>query len=113
MVDQSASISNISQSVIVYFRFSNENLEPIHTLERALIEAIVDAQVGVYDGHEVDLLDGDDAYLFMYGPDADRLFAIVQPLLEAASLMQGAEVTLRYGSSDNEAAEERRLRIGR
>lgn len=38
-----------------------------------------------------------DGTLFMYGPDADKLFAVVRPILEACSFMQGASVTLRYG----------------
>jgi len=33
----------------------------------------------------------------MYGPDADRLFETVQPLLEACAFMRGARITLRYG----------------
>ena len=86
--------------------------QPVYALEQALTKAIADAGVGVYDGHEVALLDGDDAYLFMYGPDAERLFAAVQPTLEADALLQGAKVTLRYGSSDDETASERHVLIG-
>jgi hypothetical protein len=33
----------------------------------------------------------------MYGPDADRLLEVVQPVLEACSFMRGARITLRYG----------------
>lgn len=77
MVDQSDVQLEISQSVVVYFRCANDDIDPIHALGAALSKAIVDARVGVYDGHEVALLDGDDVYHFMYGPDADALFAAV------------------------------------
>ena len=57
-------------------------LRPVYALEQELTKVIAEAGVGVYDGHEIALLDGDDAYLFMYGPDADKLFAAVQPTLQ-------------------------------
>lgn len=100
MIDQSAASLDNAQSVIVAFRCSSDDLEQVYALERQLTQAIVDAGAGVYDGHEVALLDGDDAYLFMYGPDAEKLFQSVQPILASASLLTGAMVTLRYGSPD-------------
>jgi len=42
----------------------------------------------------------------MYGPDADRLFAAVRPVLESAGFMQGARVRLRYGKAQSGAREE-------
>ena len=33
----------------------------------------------------------------MSGPDADRLFAAVRPVLEGADFMRGARMTFRYG----------------
>jgi hypothetical protein len=35
--------------------------------------------------------------LFLYGPDADKLFAGVEPVLRNYPLCQGAKVVLRYG----------------
>jgi hypothetical protein len=35
----------------------------------------------------------------MYGPDADKLFSAVKPVLETASFMKSAKVVLRYGSA--------------
>ena len=96
-----------AQSVIVYFRCVDDDLQPLHALERDLSQAIIDAGAGVYDGHEVALLEGDDAYLFMYGPDAERLFDVVRPVLQMARMMAGAKVTLRYGSPDDEDIGER------
>jgi hypothetical protein len=111
MIDQSDVHLDVSQSVVVYFRFAGDDLAPIYALEQALTKAIADAGVGVYDGHEVALLDGDDAYLFMYGPDADTLFAAVRTTLDSVSLMRGAKAILRYGATDDETADQRHVVI--
>ena len=42
-------------------------------------------------------VDGSDGTLYMYGPDADRLFAAIKPALEACAFMKGAVAKLRYG----------------
>ncbi|MBN8734160.1 MAG: hypothetical protein J0L64_26725, partial [Acidobacteria bacterium] len=41
---------------------------------------------------------GGDATLYMYGPNGDRLFETVKPVLEATDFMRGARVTIRYGT---------------
>lgn len=68
-------------------------------LEQQLERAIAAARAGEFDGNEV-AADGSDSYLYMYGPDADRLFAAVRATLEATEFMRGARVRLRYGPSD-------------
>jgi hypothetical protein len=35
--------------------------------------------------------------MYMYGPSADALFAVVKPHLLGARFLKGIEVTLRYG----------------
>ena len=59
------------------------------------------AHAGEYDGNEV-ATDGSDGFLYMYGPDADRLFEVIRPILEACSFMRGARMTLRYGPPSDE-----------
>jgi hypothetical protein len=49
--------------------------------------------------------------LYMYGPDADRLFAAVRPVLETAAFMRGARVKLRYGPAGS-GAEARTVVLG-
>lgn len=99
--------TDTTQSVVVYFRMANDDLGSVQTLGTQLSAAIDRAQAGAYDGHEVALLDGDDAYLFMVGPDAERLFDVVRPLLDASSLMRGARVTLRQGPPEDDDVPER------
>lgn len=95
-------------SVIVHFQYGRSDWQPIYDLEDQLRGAIDNAGVGEYDGHEV-AVDDSDGYLFMYGPDADRLFDAVRPLLEACDFMQGATVRLQYGPPEDWVRETDRM----
>jgi hypothetical protein len=86
------------QAVIVHFTYGSKDLKRIFDLETKLEEAIARAKAGEYDGNEV-AEDGSDGYLYTYGPDADRLFDVIRPILESTSFMRGAEVKKRYGST--------------
>ena len=83
-------------AVIVHFQYGSTDLSGMFALEERLEEAICSAQAGEYDGNEI-AADASDGCLYMYGPDADRLFQVVRPILESTSFMQGAVVTKRYG----------------
>ena len=88
-------------AVIVTFTYiGSTDLDPLFALELQLESAISAARVGEYDGNDV-AVDGSDGTLYMYGPDADKLFAVVRPVLEACSFMKGATVKLRYGPPDD------------
>jgi hypothetical protein len=87
----------VEHAVIVKFAYiGSTDLDPLFALETQLESAITTAQAGEYDGNEV-AVDGSDGTLYMYGPDADKLFAVIRPVLEACSFMKGAAVKLRYG----------------
>jgi hypothetical protein len=92
-------------ALIVHFNYGSTNLDLLFALEDRLEAAISTAQVGVYDGNEV-AVDGSDGYLYMYGTDADKLFEVVWPILEAESFMQGALITKRYGPPEDGVREE-------
>ena len=83
-------------AVLVHFLYGSTNLSRLFALEERLEEVIAAAGVGEYDGNEV-ARDGGDGTLYLYGPDADVLFATVRPTLEATDFMRGARVSLRYG----------------
>jgi len=83
-------------AVIVYFQYGSTDLSELFALEDELERVIAAAQAGELDGNEV-ALDGSDARLYMYGRDADALFAAIRPTLEASPFMKGATVKLRYG----------------
>lgn len=87
-------------AVIVHFMYGSTDLERLFELEHRLEAAISAAGVGEYDGNEV-AVDGSDGYLYMYGPDADKLFDVIRPILETTLFMRGAEVRKRYGPPQN------------
>jgi len=97
-------------AVIVAFDYGSTDPQPVFDLSSRLEEAIAAAGVGEFDGNEL-AADGSDGSLYMYGPDADRLFAAVRPLLEAAAFMRGARVKLRYGPAGS-GAEEKTVVLG-
>jgi hypothetical protein len=100
MIDQ----MEAPHSVVVAFRLDSADPAPLYALEAALTTAVTAAGAGAYDGHEIGLIDSDDAFLFLVGPDADRLFAAARPVLMGSALLKGAQVTLREGLPDDETA---------
>lgn len=61
--------------------------------------------LGIFDGNGVG---PGEATLFMYGPDAERLFAGIEKTLRAYPLCQNARVVIRKGGP---GAEEREIRL--
>jgi hypothetical protein len=55
---------------------------------------------GELDGHEI-AMDGSDGFMYIYGPSADRLFEVIEPVLKATDFMQGAKAQLRYGPPES------------
>lgn len=80
----------------------------IHRLSRTLEKAIADAGAGDFDGDE---FGGGKCLLFMYGPDADRLFTSVIPVLHASPLTRGGWVVKRYGSADDPKVRRERVSL--
>jgi hypothetical protein len=82
--------------MMVHFDYYPKDLARIHRLEHRLESAIKRAGVGELGETEFHL-DGNDGYLYMYGPDAGRLYTVVSPILKSSPLMTDAEVTKWYG----------------
>jgi hypothetical protein len=87
-------------AVIVHFQYGSTDLSRLYALEDELTAAIESAGVGEFEGNEV-ATDGSDGLIYMYGPDADRLFEAIRPVLESSAFMQGAVATKRYGPPEN------------
>ena len=88
------------QDVLVHLKLSNramgtamERLE-LQQLADQLETAVLEAKVGEYDGDEYG---GGECILFFAGPDADKLFAVLQPMLRASPLSRGATVQIQSG----------------
>jgi hypothetical protein len=102
----------MEQAVLVYLRLidhpfgSDRERAAIFDLEDMLRGAIDDQGAGLFDGEE---FGGGRCVLFMYGPDADRLFAVVEPILKAARFARGGFVIKRYGAAEDFSAVEARV----
>lgn len=82
--------------MMVHFDYYPKDLPRIHVLEHRLESAIKRAGVGELGETELHV-DGNDGYLYMYGPDSDRLYVVVSPILKSSRLTTDAEVTKWYG----------------
>ena len=98
------------QAVIVHFDYGNPDWKPFFAFEKTLEDAIGKSGVGDYDGNEL-AVDGSDGSLYMYGPDADKLFAIAKPILLSTTLLKNVTVTLRYGDVKDKLARVVKVRL--
>jgi hypothetical protein len=64
------------------------------TLEEQLATIINRNGAGEWDGNE---LGEDTARIFTYGPDADRLYRVMEPVLKSHPLCQNARIVIRKG----------------
>ena len=99
------------QAVIVHFVYGNSDWNPFFRFEEKLEIAVNSSGLGDYDGNEL-ANDGSDGILYMYGPEADRLFTFVRPFLERNALLKSVEVTLRYGAADYPKVKQRLVKLG-
>ena len=88
----------------------SQSLDALHALEDELTGALDGQEVGELDGHEI-AVDGSDGFVFLYGPDADALFAAIEPVLRKSPVTSGADATLRYGEPDEADLKQRVVRI--
>ena len=77
---------------------SEREREAVYDLADLLDHTINDQGVGEFDGEE---FGGGRCVLYMYGPDADRLFSVVEPILKAAPLARGGFAIRRYGDAED------------
>jgi hypothetical protein len=73
---------------------SSEERGRISALEDQLSDAIKHSGTGEFDGDEYG---GGACTIYMYGPSAERLFTVTQPLLKKFSAPAGSYVIKRYG----------------
>lgn len=99
-------------AVLVYLNLSDERFgtsderEKIHDLSDRLEQAIESRNAGEFDGDEFG--DG-QCTLFMYGPDADVLFAAIEPVLRDSPLAAGGYAIKRFGEASDAHATEVRV----
>jgi hypothetical protein len=102
----------MEQAVIVHLPLSDDGFgafgehQALYALQDQMTVAIHRAAAGEFDGDE---FGEGECVLFMYGPDADKLFAAVAPLLASSALARGGYAIKRYGTAED--VEVRRIRV--
>jgi hypothetical protein len=86
------------QEVEVHFDYGSTNFQHVYALGDQISFAVAEGKVGEYDGHALPA-DGSEGRYFVTGPDAEAIFKVIAPVLEASPLMRGATVTLHYGTA--------------
>jgi len=82
--------------VVVNFYYGSTNFQHLYALDDLLRSTISESGAGRYDGYDV-TQDGSKGAYHIYGPDAEKIFQVIHPLLNAACFMNGASVTLWFG----------------
>ncbi|SDD91976.1 hypothetical protein [Paraburkholderia lycopersici] len=84
-------------AMMVHFDYYPNERPEIHALEHRLANAIRRADAGELGETEYHI-DGNDGYLYMYGPDPDRLYRVTSPVLKSSRITSHSEVTKWHGS---------------
>lgn len=96
-------------AVIVHLKLSDDSFgatnerETIHSLCDEIAEAIEENDAGEFDGDE---FGEGTCTLYMYGPDADALFAVTEPILRASTVSTGGHAIKRFGEAGDPNAKE-------
>jgi hypothetical protein len=99
-------------ALLVHLKLSDNEFgtkEEFHRIEDLCddLKVAIDAHnAGVFDGNE---FGQGEATLYMYGPDADVLFSVVEPVLKGSPLTMGAWAIKRYGEIGDLDANEVRV----
>ena len=102
----------MEQAVIVHLRLRDGRFgspgerKTIQALEDQLLLAINGASAGEFDGDE---FGGGECVLYMYGPDADRLYGAIEPILKAAPAGLRGYAIKRYGEARDPTSLEARV----
>ncbi len=90
--------------MIVQFDYASDSLDALFEVEERLEAAVAAAGTGDFDGDEI-AVDLSDGSLYLYGPDAEALFASVRPILETADCLRDIRAILRFGPPEDDTPE--------
>jgi len=83
------------EAVIVNFEYRRKDWLPFFKFQDDLIQTIEVTRVGQYDGNELPD-NGRECAMYIYGPDANAILAVIAPILRSTSLLARVIVTVRY-----------------
>jgi hypothetical protein len=86
---------------------TEDSRNKVRSLERDIERALDGGDLGELDGDE---FGGGEVVLYLYGANADNLFAAIEQLLRGSSL-RPAHVILRYGDAGEPNVQKRRVEL--
>jgi hypothetical protein len=95
-------------AVLIHLKTSDIEFDQVAETENELIKAVQEEGLGEVEGHEL-AVDGSEVVYYVYGPDADALFAAVEPVIRRFPAREGSYVIRRYGDVDDPDAREVRI----
>ena len=100
-------------AVVLTFKLKNEGMATVGELsdfcglEKRIERAVVRAQVASWDGHG----SGEGVFdIFFYGPDGERLWSVIEPVLAAEKHPRG-HATIRRGAVNDPQAKVRTVEL--
>ena len=94
-----------TDAVIIAFNYGKESIAPLHQLGDRMAYEVDNTGRGYYDGHELAADDSHGSY-HLYAMNAEEVYKLIEPLLFAVDWMEGAQVTLRFGSEPRQQVKE-------
>lgn len=82
---------------------SQERRDALNALADELIDAIALAEAGEFDGND---FGQGHCTCFMYGPDADILYMVIEVVLREVPVARGGYAIKRYGPVEDPASKE-------
>jgi Family of unknown function (DUF695) len=101
-------------AVIAHIRLSESGFgtpaerQRLAEFEDRLEKSIKKARVGEFDGNEFG--EGECVW-YMYGPDADALYRVVEAIIREAASQAGSFVVKRRGAADDPNAKEETIQL--
>lgn len=84
-----------SEAVIVHFDYRTKDWLPFFKFEDELARFVENAGIGEYDGNALSDT-GEDCSMYIYGPDANAILALIAPRLRSTPLLARVVVALHY-----------------
>jgi len=92
-------VAESEQAVIIQLPLSKElgsvsEVKSIHKIEDKIRQLLRRENVGELDGDEIGC---GHCLIFLYGQDADKIVAVIEPVLKTWQALKGGTLTRRYG----------------
>lgn len=93
-------LNGVNQVVTIQFKCNNIYFNQVVSLELRLRKAVIKAGVGKFHSSLMAKDDG-DCYIFMYGPNADKLIEVIKPLLRYVLFVRDIELIKTVQPTEN------------